>query len=171
MKNFADKHILQFSWKLPRKFVEKHYLHFCDQLTIRRNKFGVKAVMGRTNVGPFAFATGSNNVIRRLYTRWCLTGQGLEHWQQMTREMGAEVTKWHKMIPNTSWLLFKHDRKLCKDPALSDQWSGCDKGSCNNYVIHFCCMEQVWKSKLYQLFCIFIRQYFGPESLDTTIQN
>ena len=31
------------------------------------------------------------------------------------------------------------------------------------------CMEQVWKSKLYQLFCIFIRQYFGPESLDTTM--
>ena len=23
-----------------------------------RNKFGVKAMMGRTNVGPFAFATG-----------------------------------------------------------------------------------------------------------------
>ena len=27
-------------------------------LLVNRNKFGVKAMMGRTNVGPFAFATG-----------------------------------------------------------------------------------------------------------------
>lgn len=49
-----------------------------------RNKFGVKTVMGRTNVGSFSFASG----------------QGLEHWQQMTSQSGQEVTKWHKMIGN-----------------------------------------------------------------------
>ena len=139
MKNFADRHAYspifvkitaKNRWETLRCEQD-----FCDQLTICRNKFGVKAVMGRTNVGPFAFATGSNNVIRRLYTRWRFSGQGLEHWQQMTREMGAEVTKWHKMIPNTSWLLFKHDRKLCKDPALSDQWSGCDNDMMVNQLI------------------------------------
>ena len=35
------------------------------QLIICRNKFGVKAVMGRTNVGPFAFATGRYLAIKR----------------------------------------------------------------------------------------------------------
>ena len=31
-------------------------------LLVNRNKFGVKAMMGRTNVGPFAFATGQPKV-------------------------------------------------------------------------------------------------------------
>lgn len=73
----------KFSIRLPSSYLDSVS---CVVSLCSRNKFGVKAMMGRTNVGPFAFATG----------------QGLEHWQEMSQRPGQEVVKWHKMVTNSS---------------------------------------------------------------------
>ena len=76
-------------------------------LLVNRNKFGVKAMMGRTNVGPFAFATGQPKVwlnFTSIFLHFSpFAGQGLEHWQEMSQRPGLEVVKWHKMVTNNSW--------------------------------------------------------------------
>ena len=48
----------KFSIRLPASYLDNVS---CLVSLCSRNKYGLKAVMGRTNVGPFAFANGQGN--------------------------------------------------------------------------------------------------------------
>jgi len=69
----------KFSILLPGTYLDSVS---CVVSLCSRNKFGAKTVMGRSCVGPFAFASG----------------QGLDHWLAMCREQGQEIVKWHTMV-------------------------------------------------------------------------
>ena len=88
----------KFSIRLPASYLNNVS---CLVSLCSRNKYGLKAVMGRTNVGPFAFANGQGDQFRPVQTSSDHAMLGLEHWQQMIQS-GEEVVKWHKMISNFS---------------------------------------------------------------------
>ena len=69
----------QFSILLPGTYLDSVS---CVVSLCAKTRLGTKAVMGRTCVGPFAFASG----------------QGLEHWLDMTKSPGKDIVKWHTMV-------------------------------------------------------------------------
>lgn len=69
----------KFSILLPGTYLDSVS---CVVSLCSRSRFGGKSVMGRTCVGPFAFASG----------------QGLDHWLEMSRTQGEDIVKWHTMI-------------------------------------------------------------------------